>query len=59
MPHLDRLACERGRFHLCRFRLHVRIHEPALALGAEIGGGDPVEELAEEVGVVVVHLTDT
>ena len=33
----------------------LRIRHPGLALGVELGGVEPVEQLAEEIGVVLAH----
>ena len=34
---------------------NLRIPQPGLALGAEFGGVEPIEQLADEIGVVFAH----
>jgi hypothetical protein len=34
---------------------NVRVHQPVLARGVELPGIEPIEQLAEEVGVVLTH----
>jgi len=41
----DRGGCGRDR----------RVADPRFAGGVELGGGEPVEQLAEAVGVVLAH----
>ena len=59
VPDFYPLTHERGRFHLRRRGLQLPIEEPALAVCMKIGGVDPVEQLAEEIGVALTHLTHT
>ena len=33
----------------------LRIPHPGLALGVELGGVEPIEQLAEEIGVFLAH----
>ncbi len=33
----------------------LRVPHPGLALGVELSGVEPIEQLAEEIGVVLVH----
>ena len=32
-----------------------RVRHPRLAVGVELGGVEPVEQLAEEIGIVLAH----
>ena len=34
---------------------NLRIRHPRLARGVELGGVEPIEQLAEEIGVVLAH----
>ena len=52
-------AVERLGLHVRGDGQHVRVPDPALPGRAELRGGQAVEELAEEVGAVLVHLTNS
>ena len=54
------LTIERGLLDLGGRRgLQLPIGSQRLAFGVELGGVEPVEQLAEEIGVVLTHLTNT
>ena len=47
-------------FHLRRRGLQLPIERASASpFGVELGGVEPVEQLAEEIGVVLTHLTHT
>jgi hypothetical protein len=49
----DGLAVEGRLLDLSRHRLDHRIPDPSLALGVELGGLEPIEQLAEEIRVIL------
>jgi hypothetical protein len=51
----DGLAGERRLLDRCGGGRDLRIHQPRLAVGVELRGVEPIEQLAEEVGVVLAH----
>ena len=51
------LAVDGRLLDLSRHRLDLRIPDPSLALGVELGGLEPIEQLAEDIRVILKYLT--